>query len=98
MTNPNQIDEHLVAAISSQLPSVTDEQVTMVLDALNTVRNGEPLGTIVENTETGAVAVRVSENGIHQWRVTHADGGTSIDRQPTLPGWSYLRRIGEAPA
>lgn len=93
MTSTPPTNEALVAAISAQLPAVSDEQVTMVLEVLHTVQHGEPLGTIVTDPDTGAVAVRVAENGIHQWRVTYADGGTSIDRQPTLPGWQYLRQV-----
>lgn len=92
-TNPNAVSDSLVSAISAQLPTVTDEQVAMVLDALNTITTGEPLGTVVTDPDTGRIAVRVAENGIHQWQVTYPDGGTAIERQPTLPGWAYLRRI-----
>lgn len=90
---PDEVSEQLVEAVSSQLPEITDEQVAMVLTALNTVREGSPLGTIVTDPESGAVAVRVSDNGIHMWKVTAPDGGTWGDMQPTLPGWTVLREV-----
>lgn len=85
----------LVEAISDQLPGVSTEQVMMVLDAWNTVTTGEPVGTLLRHPETGAIAVRVSANGIHQWQVTNADGGTYIDRTPSLAGWKVLVRPSE---
>jgi hypothetical protein len=38
---------------------------------------------------------RVAVNGIHQWQVTNPDGGTYIDRTPTLAGWKVLVRPSE---
>lgn len=93
--NPNAIDYNLVTAISSQLPTVTEEHVAMVLDALNTVTNGDPVGTILMCPQTGCVATRTANNGIHQWNVSHPDGGTTIEMVPTLPGWMVLRRPSE---
>ena len=84
------ITEALIAAISQQCPEVTDEHVAMVLTALNSVTDGEPLGTIRKDPVTGNLAVRVSEGGIHQWKITAPDGGMWSDNQPTLPTWDKL--------
>lgn len=85
-------DEPVVAAVSAQLPEISDDQVAAVLAAWNAVKSGEPVGTIVED-QSGSVAVRVSEDGVHMWRVSALDGGTWCDMQPTLPGWAYIRKI-----
>lgn len=85
-----EVTEAVVATISEQLPEVTDEHVAMVLSAWNNVLNGEPVGTVKTDPVTGNLALRVSENGVHKWRVTAPDGGTWADMQPTLPGWTVI--------
>jgi hypothetical protein len=62
----------------------------MVLAAWNLVLTGDPVGTVKLNPENGSLALRVSEDGVHKWKVTAADGGTWSDMQPTLPGWTVL--------
>lgn len=99
--NPLAPSEHLVEAISSQLPAVTDEQVRMVLLAMTVVTTGEPVGTIMRSPDGEwpdgqfAMAVRVSAGGIMQWQITNPDGGTYVDRTPTLAGWVYISRPSE---
>lgn len=88
MTQP--ITEDVVTVISDQCPDVTEEHVAMVLAAWNTVLTGDPLGTILMNPADGATAVRVSDNGVHKWRVTATDGGVWADMQPTLAGWTVI--------
>jgi hypothetical protein len=90
MSEPVEITDAVVATVSEQCPEVTDEQVAMVLTAWNTVLSGEPVGTIKKDPASGNLAVRVSENGIHQWKVTSPDGGQWSDLQPTLAGWDQL--------
>ena len=90
MSDPVEVTEALVEAISQQCPEISDEHVAMVLTALNTVINGEPLGTIRKDPVTGNLAVRVSESGIHQWKITAPDGGMWSDLQPTLASWTKL--------
>lgn len=85
----DQVDP-VVGAVSAQLPDVTTEQVAMVLDAWNKVAEGDPLGTILLDPETGATAVRVSDGGVHKWRVTGSDGATWADMQPKLAGWTVV--------
>lgn len=88
--SPVEITEEVVTEISGNCPDVSDEHVAMVLSAWNTVLNGSPLGTILRNPETGDIAMRVSELGVHKWRVTATDGGQWADMRPTLPGWEPL--------
>lgn len=85
-----QVTEAVVETISAQCPEVSDEHVAMVLAAWNTVISGEPLGTIKKDPVTGNFAVRVSEDGVHKWKVTAPDGGQWSDMQPTLAGWDTL--------
>lgn len=80
----------VVAAISAQLPDIDSATVSMVLTAWNTVKNGDPLGTVLMSSE-GAVAVRISDAGAHMWRVTAADGSTWTETQPTLAGWTVIK-------
>lgn len=88
---PVEITPTVVHTISDQCPEVTDEHVAMVLEAWNTVLSGEPVGTIKLDPSTGNLARRVSENGIHQWKITAPDGGQWSDLQPTLAGWTKLQ-------
>lgn len=98
MTQPSEeptpvpITETIVTTISEQCPEVTDEHVAMVLTAWNNVLNGDPLGTIKLEPGTGNLALRVSEDGIHKWKVTAPDGGTWSDMQPVLPGWTTIHK------
>lgn len=90
MADEFQLNDTMVTTISEQCPEVTDEHVAMVLQAWNTVVNGEPVGTIKLDPASGNLARRVSENGIHQWKVTSTDGGMWSDLRPSLPGWTKL--------
>lgn len=84
------INDPVVAAVSAQLSDVDDATVAAVLAAWNAIKEGSPLGTIVTDP-SGSVAVRVSDNGVHMWRVTAADGSTWSDMQPTLAGWTVVK-------
>jgi hypothetical protein len=90
MSDPVEVTDSVVATVSEHCPEVSDEHVAMVLAAWNAVQAGEPVGTIKKDPVTGNLAVRVSENGIHQWKVTAPDGGMWSDLQPTLAGWDKL--------
>ena len=81
----------VVEAISAQLPEVTSEHVAMVLQVWNVIKTGDPVGTIVSDPDTGSIGVRVSESGVHMWRVTGPDGSTWGDMQPTLAGWTVVK-------
>jgi len=85
-----ELTDAFVELISEQCPEVTDEHVAMVLAAWNTVKAGDPVGTIKKDPVTGNLAVRVSENGVHQWKITAPDGGMWSDMQPTLHTWNTL--------
>lgn len=85
-----EITEPIIETISDQLPEVTTEQVAMVLAAWNTILSGDPLGTVRIDPATGSIALRLSDSGVHKWRVTATDGGTWFDMSPTLSGWTLL--------
>lgn len=85
-----EITEPIIETISDQLPEVSTEQVAMVLAAWNTITGGDPLGTVRLDPATGSLAMRLSDNGVHKWRVTAPDGGTWFDMSPTLNGWNIL--------
>lgn len=81
----------IVQRISQHIgDSITDEQVNNVLNALNHVRGGDPVGTIKLDPVTGSVAHRVEISGVIQWKVVSPDGSSYNDLQPTLPGWTDL--------
>jgi hypothetical protein len=81
----------LVKVVAGQLSDITEEQVKMVLAAVEAVQSGEPVGTVRVNPDSGAVAVRVSDDGVLYWKVSALDGGTWNDMQPSFPGWEKLR-------
>ena len=87
MANTN---DPTVQAVSAQLPGIDDETVTAVINAWNLVKDGDTPGTIVSGPE-GQIAVRVSDSGVHLWKVTAADGSTWTETQPTLPGWTVIK-------
>lgn len=68
----------------------TPEQVNTIIESLNAIREGDPVGTVRRDPATRAVAHRVNAAGIHQWRVSAPDGTGYNDLQPTLPGWPEL--------
>lgn len=99
MTEPNpappdtiEATPQVADAIAAQLggTDLTPEQIAQVLSAWNTVRSGDPIGTVVRNPDTGAIAHRVSESGVYVWRCSHPDGTQWSDLSPTLPGWTTV--------
>lgn len=94
-----EVTEALVGVISAQVEEVTDAQVERVLTALNSVYEGPPVGTIMQNVETGEVAHRVSQEGVITWRVTGTNGEVWGAHPPNLPGnWTTLYTPPEASA
>lgn len=83
----------VVQAINDHLgpeSGVSTEQINLVLNAWNAVKTGDPVGTIVKDPATGAIAHRVDSDGVHLWRVSAPDGTQWADLSPTLPGWEVL--------
>lgn len=83
----------LVNAVASHISDLTTEQVHTVLSALETVRDGDPVGTVRRDPQTGVVAHRVMSNGVSLWRVSGIDGATYNDLQPSLP-WPVIFEAG----
>lgn len=87
-----EVNDAVVNAVVGQMQDADPAQVRMVLNALNSVTGGEPPGTVMMNA-AGAVAMRVSEGGVHSWRVTETSGSTWADMNPTLSGeWTVVSR------
>lgn len=84
-------DEATIKAVVAQAPTLTEEHVRAVLQALQAVKQGAAVGTVCQDPESGAVAVRVSDNGVHVWNITGTDGAQWRDMQPTLPGWTVFK-------
>jgi hypothetical protein len=83
-------DDAVVAAIVATVTDVDEGQVRAVLTALEAIRDGAPVGTLVRDVKTGAVALRVSDGGMPVWKVTAPDGAVWTDLQPRLAGWESL--------
>jgi hypothetical protein len=83
------MDDSTVAAIVGTT-KLTEAQVRACLTALEGVRDGDPVGTIVQNPADGSIAVRVAEGGVPFWKVTSLDGNDHRDLQPRLAGWTVL--------
>jgi hypothetical protein len=92
MTNNPIAHPEIVARISSAVEGLTPEQVNAVLEAWNHVREGDPVGTIRRDKETGAVAHRVDAEGLHLWRVSTPDGDQYNNLEPTLD-WPIIFEI-----
>lgn len=92
MSEPIPVTDTVISTVSDQIPDMTAEQVQTVLAALNAVRQGDPLGTVRRDPDTGKVAHRVTADGVHLWRVTAADGEQYNDMVPTLP-WPAIHEV-----
>jgi hypothetical protein len=68
----------------------THIDVAAILAAYVNVMEGDPVGTVLRNPESGAVAMRVVEDGLHIWRVNVPTGDHYNDLQPTLLGWEKI--------
>ena len=91
MTTPDMTSNEVVAAIETHLGGdLTAGQVRNVLSALNAIREGEPVGKVLRDPQTGMVAHQVSYLGVNQWRMSGPDGEQHNDLQPSLPGWDVL--------
>jgi hypothetical protein len=80
----------VVKEVVAQVGDIPEDHVRRVLVALDVIKEGAPVGTVVRDAATGAIACRVSEDGVPFWRVTAMTGNQWIDMQPTLDGWTVL--------
>lgn len=75
-----------IAQVASEADTpITRNQVAAVLAAYRNIMSGDPIGTIRRDPESGAMAMRVSDNGLQLWRVNAPDGSQYNDLQPHLP-------------
>jgi len=69
-------------------PPTAEELARIMLAALAMAENGDPLGTVRINPETGATADRLLRETDIVWRVTTpGDQNISYDTRPTMEGW-----------
>lgn len=83
----------VVHHISKLLDDVTPDQIRAVLGAWNAAREGDPVGMVRREPETGAVAHRVDADGLHLWRVSLPNGEQYNDMQPVL-NWPVIAEAG----
>ena len=83
-------NDAVIAAIVKVVGDMTEDQVRRVLAAREMVHSGSPVGTVMRDPKTGAVALRVTENGVGVWQVSTPAGDKWVDMQPTLNGWTQL--------
>lgn len=69
---------------------LTANHASAVLAAYKAILEGDPVGTIRQDPDTGAIAIRVVDNGLHLWRITPHDAPVYNDLQPTLP-WPEVK-------
>lgn len=81
--------DQIAQVASEEREPITSNQVAAVLAAYANIMGGDQVGTIRRNPENGAIAMRVSDNGLHMWRVSVPDGEQYNDLQPTLD-WPVL--------
>lgn len=77
--------EMIANLASEESEAITPNQVAAVIAAYHAMQEGDPLGAIRRDPQTGAVALRVEENGFHLWRINAPNGEHWNDTQPTLP-------------
>jgi hypothetical protein len=91
----NPILDHIAEVASEADEPITRNQVAAVLTAYKNILEGDPLGTMLQDPETGAMAWRILDQttGLHMWRVNTPDGGMYNDLQPTLAGWKPVKVV-----
>lgn len=65
----------LAAAIASQIEGVDPSHVQQMLAVWAAVQEGDPVGTVRRDQQTGQVWVRVDCEGIPKWRVVDPSDG-----------------------
>ena len=68
--------------------TLTDEEAAKVIAALEAAAVEDGVGTVLHNTATGDVAVRVRQYAETYWRVYSTDDRTWIE--PEIVGWDVL--------
>lgn len=76
-----------VTAVAKQ-SGVTKDEVTKVLEALETLTVDPAVGTVAHNPATGDVAVFVRQYAETYWRVTSPDDRSWVEAK--LVGWDVL--------
>jgi len=76
--------EQIAKFASHPEDTLTADQVKRVLTSYIAIYEGDEVGTVRHNPDTGEIAHRVSQDGVHMWRVTHPDGSQYNDMQGTL--------------
>jgi len=82
--------ESAVVTAVAEATGLSVEDVRRVFEAHRLVSEGAAVGTIAKDPETGAVAVRVSQNGLPVWKISTVSGDEWKDAQPRLDGWEIL--------
>ena len=78
--------EQLAKAVSSHVSGdISEADVARILAAIDTVHDGEELGT-VRRSEEGVVAIRVDFRGVDQWLVCGTNGSTHYDLSGSFDG------------
>jgi hypothetical protein len=78
MMRPSNPSE-LAQAIASQIEGVDPEHVQQMFAVWQAVSEGDPVGTVRRDQQTGQVWVRVNCDGIPKWRiVTPEDGNANL--------------------
>lgn len=82
--------EQIASIASEEHESLTGKQAAAIIAAYHNVMDGDPVGTMRRDPETGAVALKVAaSDGLLMWRVNVPDGSQYSDLAPTLP-WPVL--------
>jgi hypothetical protein len=90
---PKQKRDKEIAGIQAMLgDDVSAAQIDAVLAAQAALVEGDPVGTVRREEDSGMVAHRVNDGGVVQWRVTGPDGECFNDLQTTLP-WPVIYAV-----
>lgn len=86
---PVDVSSDVIASVAAFAPNLTEAQIAEALTAWNTSQSGAPVGTVLRDDDTGAIAHRIEKNGMPMWKVTTPGGPTYNDMRPTLP-WTQI--------
>lgn len=72
---------------------LSDEQINRVIVCYHAALDGEPIGTSFIHEETGAIAKRMTIDGVPKWQIS--DEEVTFDTRSTfegVEGWTLVKR------
>jgi hypothetical protein len=82
------MDAKTIEAVAAE-SGITKDEVSKVIQSLESLTEDPKVGTVVRNPDTGDVAIFVRQYTQTYWRVVSSDDRSWVETEPRL-GWDAL--------